>query len=411
MTAPDTGVPMRASRVRDALTRRSVLAAVSASDAVAMALEGVGVGVAPAVAGALAAVAVVMLALLATRRARWVAGPAAVIALAALERACEAAGSAPHRNLFAAGGILAGFVLMDLVASALRDPTPPARHDDALAELGGAAVIAAIYTGAALSKLRGAGPDWASGSTLRALVVSQVPDGLEDGLLAPIRSVVVESPRLAALLSICALVIQLGAVAMLVGPRARALCGTLLVSFHLGVFALTGIGYGSAIALVVAWAYPWPRWLGRSDARPSPGRAPLAFAAVFVVGMAGRALASAHADGPPSTVAVLAFGPVQVGDELAPGLRVARIDRSEAEAVLWLVGDGPPAMKLRLRVAETGRDRGPFDAGPVDLLFDEGDAARLETLRPAGEALARRVRSVSAEDSAAWFRAPAAPAR
>jgi hypothetical protein len=377
-----------------------VLAVVCASDCIAMASEARGVGLPLAVVAALAALSLTMLWLLASRRARWVAGPVAVAGLATLEHLGERAGLSPHRNLFAAGGVLLGFVVLDLVEGLVsRRAGRPRAADDALAELGGAAVIAAVYTGAGLSKLRGAGAEWASGGTLRALVVSQVPDGLSDGALSSLRRAVVESPNLATALSVAALSIQLGALAMLVGPRARAAWGALLVGFHLGVLTLTGIGYGSALVLVAAWSFPWPRWLGRDEHARWPGAKPLAFAAGVVALMAVGALASAHPEASRS-VTVAELGPVRVGDELAGGLTIARIERTEDEAVIWLSGDAAGPLKLRLRVAETGTDRGPFGAGATDLLFDERDASRLDALRPAGLELAARLREAPA---AAWL--------
>jgi hypothetical protein len=132
---------------------------------------------------------------------------------------------------------------------------------EATAEMGAAAALVATYVSAGLSKLLHG--RWAESNTLRAMLVAhcRVDDASWLGQYARF---IVEHARAAEALSWATVIVQLGAVLYLVGPRWRALWGTLLLAFHLHVLYLTGISYWGAMYLLAVWSYPWPlpRMLG-----------------------------------------------------------------------------------------------------------------------------------------------------
>ncbi len=79
---------------------------------------------------------------------------------------------------------------------------------------------------------------------------------------------VVEHPRLSQALAGATVVIQLGAVALVLSARLRLVSAALLLAFHVNVALLTGIYYSGNMLLLVAFGCPWARWLGlrRGDA-------------------------------------------------------------------------------------------------------------------------------------------------
>jgi hypothetical protein len=199
----------------------------------------------------LAAVGLVAIVVFAWNRKPLLAGAIALTAMSVLAQ-MEAMDRGPMRHQFAVGVALLGW----LCGLALGT-------DEALPEIGAAAALMATYVDAGISKLLH--HNWAESATLRAMLVShhRVDDG---SLYARYVDFVVTHARAAEMLSWATLVVQLGAVLFLVGPRWRILWGTLLLLFHLQVALLSGIGYTDAMCLLAAWSYPWPlpRVLGSS---------------------------------------------------------------------------------------------------------------------------------------------------
>ena len=86
-------------------------------------------------------------------------------------------------------------------------------------------------------------------AAVRGLVLEAVPYLTAEAL--------VRQPALASGLLVATLVVQLGAVALLLGPRWRAASASLLIGFHLAVRAFTGIDYGDNLTLLALFGYPW----------------------------------------------------------------------------------------------------------------------------------------------------------
>jgi hypothetical protein len=196
-----------------------------------------------------AAVGFVGLGLFALRVRPIVSGLAALTAMSVAAQSRELQAGGPMRHQYAVGVALLGWLCG--LAWERRRP----EEAEATAEMGAAAALAATYVSAGLSKLLHGG--WAESATLRAMLVAHRRVG-DPSLFGRYAQLIVENARFAEALSWATLVVQLGAVLYLVGPRWRALWGTLLLAFHLHVLYLTGISYFGAMYLLVVWSYPWP---------------------------------------------------------------------------------------------------------------------------------------------------------
>jgi hypothetical protein len=214
--------------------------------------------------------------LLFARRARaWVAGLVALASVGILVEAQGALLQGPMRFLFFSGTCLVGWLFGLAVA-----------RDEAVGEQGAVAALAAAYLGAFLSKLAHGGVGWVNHGGLRADIAGQHVWG-HSRVLDALAMLVLDHAWLAYALAAFALVAQGSAVLMPFSRRGRMLSGALLLAFHAGVWLLMPIVFPQAMVLVAAFAFPWPRWLGRGGSetfRPaSPRTAVVAVAAVAAV--------------------------------------------------------------------------------------------------------------------------------
>jgi hypothetical protein len=216
-----------------------------------------------------AAIGVLALTAFALRRAPLASGALALALLALVGEAHAALADGPRRHEFATGAALAGWLCGLAFARALRPGARPLdSEDDALAETGAVAALAATYVDAALSKLTSSGLGWTDALSLRAMLLTQRP--INDVSLAGAWArAILEHPALAQALSLATLVVQLGAIAWAFDRRARVVCGLLILAFHFNVSVLTGIGYMGAVWLVVLFSFPWWRVV-RARAEPPP---------------------------------------------------------------------------------------------------------------------------------------------
>ena len=215
------------------------------------------------------------------------------------------------------------------------------------AELGAVSLLAAAYVSAGLGKLLGAGPAWAEADTLRAVILSHA-EVADQGWARPGVSWVVDHPGLARAFGIATLVVQLGAVVLVLGRRWRAVAGVGLIGFHAGVFWLTGIGYWPPVLLVGLLAFPWTRVRGRvavGEPIERPRWIVLGVSACLVMAAAwlvpGRDYTRSHhrAGGSPgSRQPADRLGAIEVGDDLAGGWRVVAID-AEPERTRIVIAD------------------------------------------------------------------------
>jgi hypothetical protein len=230
---------------------------------------------------ALSLIALVAVVQLMRGRRTLACGALALVAMALMAESHAAVVGGPARNTFASGAVLLGWLGGLVWGRALGDGD---RED--LAESGALALLAATYVGAALSKLMALGVAWIDDHTLRALLLTQ--NRVSDhGLLARYAMLVVEHPRLSQALAGATVVIQLGAVALVLSARLRLVSAALLLAFHVNVALLTGIYYSGNMLLLVAFGCPWARWLGlrRGDA-PEHLRKPDVEHRVLIAGVA-----------------------------------------------------------------------------------------------------------------------------
>jgi hypothetical protein len=170
----------------------------------------------------------------------------------------------PSRNAFFPGAALLGWVLGQLWATTVLERNPQARHAsthrdlrERLGEAGALACIAAAYVGSCTSKLLAAGASWADASQVRALLLWQEPLADWPWLLAW-RDAIVENPSLARAAALATLMIEGGALLLLLGPRLRLLWSAALVGLHLVITLLCTMPYLEPCALLVLLAVPWP---------------------------------------------------------------------------------------------------------------------------------------------------------
>jgi hypothetical protein len=222
------------------------------------------------------------LALFARRSSQIAAGALSVAGLALLAECEGALVGSPERTFFISGTVLFGWLLGLAYAriAGVRD-----ERAERLAEFGGAGALGAVYVSAGLSKLIASGLGWADANNLRAVVFAQRPVH-GGGLTELYARALGDHPHFAMTLTIATLVTQLGAAFFPWTPRSRAVCGSMILGFHLNVWALTPIVYLQSIVMVAAFAYPWP-WIvgklrGHTPERDEPSPVPLDRSATIV---------------------------------------------------------------------------------------------------------------------------------
>lgn len=193
---------------------------------------------------------------------RWGSGLVALVATGAgYQTVAHLSDSPPEWQLF--GGIAMTGWLFGLGAARLfgyrTDGAPDlARAAERLAGAAMIAMLAAGYVKSGTMKLYFSGFEWVDQTTVRtAIAMHHLPDPEQT------RHAIVEfflhSPWLSGLMSVAALVMQAGAFLYLIGPRMRAVWGTLFIGFHTSVFAATAILFLTPLVLFATFSYPWHR--------------------------------------------------------------------------------------------------------------------------------------------------------
>ncbi len=256
---------------------KTVIAVVVVLDALVlagMALHGGGghdlpwtlLGSRPCLAILVAAVAVAMVRF-ARDRTPLASGVAALAAMAILEKTESMVKFSGHEhNVYFGGAVLAGWIFGRLFARELRWLTAaPAPLEDWLAQAGALAGMVVPYIDAGLSKITHSGPRWADATVLQSTILTNHPVDDASPLSAYARFIV-QHADVARALSVATLIIQLGSIVYLLGPRARKVWGTLLITFHANVTLTTlDIFYLQALILLFAFSYGWVRL----DERPA----------------------------------------------------------------------------------------------------------------------------------------------
>ncbi|MCU0657682.1 MAG: hypothetical protein MUF64_21205 [Polyangiaceae bacterium] len=172
----------------------------------------------------------------------------------------------PSRNSFFPGAMLFGWVLGQLWALVLAgDDARGARgrpFRERMAEAGAIGCLAAAYVGSASSKLLKSGLGWVNPDQLRWLLLAQEPLA-GWSWLAAYRTAILENPSFASFLALLTLVVEGGALVLLLGPRLRLFWGVLITGLHLNILLLCTMPYLEPVTLVLLFAVPWPALLRR----------------------------------------------------------------------------------------------------------------------------------------------------
>jgi hypothetical protein len=218
---------------------------------------------------AVVVVAFVGFVLFASRRATLLGGIVAVAALAVLSESQAAFVGSPMRAYYFSGALTLGWTFGVAFARGLSSLGRRVDGEERFGEIGSVATLAATYAGAASSKLLLGGSEWIDGNHLRAIIASQHAIG-DHTILGRYAALVVDHGRVALLLGALAVVVQLGAVALLATPRIRAAWSVLLLAFHLNVWLLAGILYAQATVLVALFGFRVFAPRSDDDAWPEP---------------------------------------------------------------------------------------------------------------------------------------------
>lgn len=169
----------------------------------------------------------------------------------------------------------------------------------AVADLGGwhgaVAIFAATYVAAGLSKLLRSGLGWADPRTIDYILLANMP--ADTGLRATLDQALLRQPTLARGLAGYTLVVELGALLVLCGPRGRQLACAGIASFHLGLMALTGLLAPGSVILAALFGVPWTTLRPAADGDPEAipaldrRRSQWAIGAALLVALALGALA------------------------------------------------------------------------------------------------------------------------
>ncbi len=145
----------------------------------------------------------------------------------------------------------------------LTDPAT-ARTIERLAGAAAIAMLAAGYTKSGLMKLHHSGFDWLDQTTVRTAVAMHVTLD-PSSIRYDIGAFFLRHPVLSQIMSLGALTMQVGAGIYVLGPRARAVWGTLFIAFHTSVFAAAAILFLTPIVLFTVFSYPWHLLHGTLD--------------------------------------------------------------------------------------------------------------------------------------------------
>jgi hypothetical protein len=331
--------------------------------------------------GVLVVVAMGGLFMFGTRRRPITGGLLAVGALAVLSESHAALVGGPARSFYVVGAVTLGWVFGLAYARGVSsgDPRHEAAGEEAFAEIGAVGAFAATYFGAGVSKLVFGGADWADTNHLRAIVVSQHPIS-DRSVLGTYASAVASHGTLSLAFGLVALVVQLGAVALLVSPFMRKLWTAVILAFHLNTLLLLHIIYLEAVVIAVLFGYPWPAILARLRGRPV--RAPSELSLVPVASPRATSNTLAAALAVLAGLAVIgSIGPVRryTGEHHRGGSplhdeRVSEVDTPPGAEVRRLLGGLTPGDSLAgFRVAAVrGPSKGPRGEVQIELREQEG---------------------------------------
>jgi hypothetical protein len=344
-----------------------------------------------------------------------------LVAMAILDRAFGAAHGTFGLRFYYSALLLLGWLLGRLLSRAVGlDPrSSPAAHleTERSAALAALALFSTAYLNACISKLTAPGLSWVDPDHLRLVILSRM--AIDGSLAHAAQSFLVDHPAAVRALNVFTLVVEGGAPLLLIGPRVRAVWGTLLIGFHLGVYLTLGLFWGSAIYFLALTSYPWHRLpflsVRLGPAAPPFTAAPAATAPRTLAVLTPLALALAAlwllpiprlpdpVDSTRGNPHALAFdlgartpslGPLREGADLSPGWRLDGIyvGRDTVHAELRAAPDKHAIISMGPRAAALG---GYFrEAGDL-VLWYQPTPTSAEEFAVAADALAARLRSLA----------------
>jgi hypothetical protein len=169
-------------------------------------------------------------------------------------------GSISH-NFFFPGAMVFGWLIGLIVARRRRLRGEPAAqrptYADSVAESCAVGVLAALYTGSAVTKVMDSGISWVNTNALRSVLLAQ-QGLLHVGWIDAYRAAVINHPWFSFALSLGALLIEACGFLLLVSRRTRLVWGLLIVGMHVNILFLAGIPYLEPMLLVPLFTLPWP---------------------------------------------------------------------------------------------------------------------------------------------------------
>jgi hypothetical protein len=334
---------------------------------------------------------------------RIASGGTTLVALALLSSVHAQLFGSPWRHLYYSGLCLAGWIAGQVVARRRGAPA-----DESYARTGALALLGAAYLNAGMSKVVFGSTDWATNLPIQATIIGQ--DGLvPGGILAAYRLVVVQTPALAAALSLLTVAFELAGPLMLVGRRAQWLIAGGLLAMHVNILLLTGeILYWEAMLLLAVFAL-----VPDDVATATPTEAPVG-GTLFVPGVVFLAAAAALAIGhqavrfrqrhdqtaqvpaPPAAPRppLRQIGPFVVGATLVDDWSIDRLEIGERGFTITLRG-GAGNARFDVTCAPS-EHRSPFDVGAAHIFYSND--VSLRSLQGAGKALRETVRRAAGPD-------------
>ena len=356
-------------------------------------------------------------------RGRTASGATALVALALLSSVHAQIFGSPWRHLYYSGLCLAGWV-----AGVVVERRRGAPADESYARTGALALLSAAYLNAGISKVVFGGADWATNVPIQAAIIGQ--DGLvPGGILAAYRLLVVQTPSLAAALSLLTVAFELAGPLMLVGRRTRWLVAGGLFAMHLNILLLTGeILYWEAMLFLAVFAVVPD---DEEVAAPTPTGRPLGgtlFVPAVVLLVVASALGIRHqavrfrqryhqtaevaappVTPPPATPLppLRQIGPFVVGAALVDDWSIDRLTIGERGLTVTLRGGaGNARFEITCAASEYSS---PFDLGAAHIFYPND--VSFDSLEGAGKALRETVRRAAGEVEvcdaiAGWCAAP-----
>ncbi len=340
----------------------------------------VALGSYPVVIAAALGVGLVCCLRFAQRRFALASGAGILIVSALFVEAQAAILGGPMRNFFYPGALLAGWMAGLGFARWLRMTDERAEQ---LAEAGACGVLAATYVSASLNKLGKLGAGFIDASTLRAIIVCH-HDIDDTSVFGAYARAVVEVPWLGQALALATIVIQLGAVLYLFGPKLRMLWGSLLLGFHLNVLLLTHIPYVEPMVLLLAFSYPWGQGSREPVSKLRGAKLkhvvyPLGCVLIVAAGLwmtdltaytrghHGAQSRAANVDTTQAVTPLRSFGPLTRGQPLAGGWTLQQILRRGAEVHLHIHHQQYGSVVIYVRDSGPHARLGPFSTANFDV--------------------------------------------